>query len=190
MNDSSASASSTGKPPPTTSHSTLGSREVFIAWAKDSFLNQSTVDILIKTHEIDCLPAVLALKKEDFSHLDLPVGQRRLLENAAEKLRQEFEVVRPVTTKAKINLQMPSYKSMLEIREMVDKDAGTRQIGKGQHKISSIYDFRGLQKLSEHDKSQRKSLKDECDSGPEHEALLVSEKGTKSAQMQAGSQTG
>ncbi|XP_044177123.1 uncharacterized protein LOC122959702 [Acropora millepora] len=187
MNDSSASASSTGKPPPTTSHSTLGSREVFIAWAKDSFLNQSTVDILIKTHEIDCLPAVLALKKEDFSHLDLPVGQRRLLENAAEKLRQEFEVVRPVTTKAKINLQMPSYKSMLEIREMVDKDAGT--IGKGQHKISSIYDFRGLQKLSEHDKSQRKSLKDECDSGPEHEALLVSEKGTKSAQMQAGSQT-
>ncbi|XP_074607065.1 uncharacterized protein LOC141860007 [Acropora palmata] len=39
------------------------------------------------------------------------------------------------------------------------------------------------------EKSQRKSLKDENDSGPEHEALLVSEKETKSAQMQAGSQT-
>ena len=190
MNNSSTSASSTGKPPPTTSHSKLGSREVFIAWAKDSFLNQSTVDILMKTHEIDCLPAVLALNKEDFSHLDLPVGQRRLLENAAEKLRQEFEVVQPLTTKAKINLQMPSYKSMLEIRELDDKDPGTRQIAKGQHKMSSVHDFRGLQKLSEHDKSQRKSLKDERDSGPEYEALLVSEKRTNSAQEQAGSQTG
>jgi hypothetical protein len=98
-------------------HGTLQSLEVFQAWAKDSFLRESTIDILVTEHEIDCIPAVLALKREDIAGLGLPVGQQRLLEGAAEKLKQEYELVRPPTPVTKINLDMPAYKSMLEFSE-------------------------------------------------------------------------
>ena len=193
MSDSSPSASSTGKPPPITTHNTFGSQELFEAWAKDSFINQSTIDILVKTHEIDCLPAVLALKKEDFPDLNLPVGQRRLLENAVEKLRQECELVQPPTPKAKINLEMPSYKSMLEIGEPFDEEEVLRHSGAFQRKSTSVHDFRGRdigQKILEHAKSHTKTEKDEDNYGPEKEALLLSQKRKSSPQMQSGLKTG
>lgn len=98
-------------------HGTLQSLEVFQAWAKDSFLRESTIDILVSEHEIDCIPAVLALKRDDIAGLGLPVGQQRLLEGAVEKLKQEYELVRPPTPVTKINLDMPAYRSMLEFNE-------------------------------------------------------------------------
>ncbi|XP_028512769.1 uncharacterized protein LOC114574429 [Exaiptasia diaphana] len=98
-------------------HGTLQSLEVFHAWAKDSFLRESTIDIMVKEHEIDCIPAVLALKQDDIALLGLPVGQQRLLEGAVEKLKQEYELVRPPTPITKINLDMPTYRSMLDFNE-------------------------------------------------------------------------
>ena len=95
--------------------STFRSLEVFRAWAKDSFLNESTIDVLVSTHEVDCLPAVLALKTEDISKMGLPVGQRRLFEDAVDKLHQEYEFIRPPTPKTTISFDAPAYKSMLGI---------------------------------------------------------------------------
>lgn len=180
--DSSSSASSTGKPPPLTRHDTFGSQELFEAWAKDSFINQSTIDILVKTHEINCLPAVLALKKEDFPYLNLPVGQRRLLENAVEKLRQEYELVQPPTPKAMISLEMPLYKSMLEIGELAEENAELEKDGDSGSfdRLSCV-----SEKKSFHARSQVPAGKDEQDFGPEKEALLISGKGKTSAQMQS-----
>ena len=178
--DSSSSASSTGKPPPLTRHDTFGSHELFEAWAKDSFINQSTIDILVKTHEIDCLPAILALKKEDFPHLNLPVGQRRLLEEAVEKLRREYELVQPPTPKAKISLEMPVYKSMLEVGELAEEDAGVATEVDPGHLASRAQLGRVPQA-----RSQVKSGKDGQDFGPEKKALLVSEKSISSPQMEA-----
>lgn len=180
--DSSSSASSTGKPPPLTRHDTFGSHELFEAWAKDSFINQSTIDILVKTHEIDCLPAILALKKEDFPYLNLPVGQRRLLEEAVEKLRREYELVQPPTPKAKISLEMPVYKSMLEVGELAEEDAGVAtEVDPGHRELAS----RAQLGRVPHARSQVKSGKDRQDFGPEKKALLVSEKSISSPQMEA-----
>lgn len=95
--------------------STFRSLEVFKAWAKDSFLNESTIDALITIHEVDCLPAALALKKEDISKLALPLGQQRLFEDAVEKLHQEYEFFRPPTPKTTISFDAPAYKSLLGI---------------------------------------------------------------------------
>ena len=180
--DSSSSASSTGKPPPLTRHDTFGSQELFEAWAKDSFINQSTIDILVKAHEIDCLPAVLALKKEDFPRLNLPVGQRRLLEGAVEKLRQDYELVQPPTPKSKISLEMPVYKSMLEIGELAEEDAGitTTEVDPGHREMAS----RAQLERVPHAKSQVKPRKDKQGFGPEKEALLESGESVSSPQMQ------
>lgn len=109
-------------------HGTLQSLEVFHAWAKDSFLRESTIDILVRDHEIDCIPAVLALKTEDISHLGLPVGQQRLLEGAVDKLKHEYELVRPPTPITKINLDMPAYRSMLEFNENEPIPEGARSV--------------------------------------------------------------
>lgn len=109
-------------------HGTLQSLEVFHAWAKDSFLRESTIDIMVKEHEIDCIPAVLALKQEDISLLGLPVGQQRLLEGAVEKLKQEYELVRPPTPITKINLDMPTYRSMLDFNEQETIPEDTRSL--------------------------------------------------------------
>lgn len=183
--DSSSSASSTGKPPPLRRHDTFGSAELFEAWAKDSFINQSTIDILVKTHEIDCLPAILALKKEDFPHLNLPVGQRRLLEDAVEKLRQEYELVQPQTPKAKINLEMPVYKSMLEKGELAEENTGVKDDA-GHYKMSSRSESAPpLHKKQGHARGQVESRKDEKDSRPEKEALLVLGKSKTSPQMES-----
>lgn len=179
--DDSSPDSSTGKPPPLLRrHDTFGSAELFEAWAKDSFINQSTIDILVKTHQIDCLPAVLALKKEDYPQLNLPVGQRRLLEDAVEKLRQEYELVRPPTPKAIINLEMPVYKSMLEIGELAEEDtraSGTDDRGQFQEEVPISRAQSGFV-------SQRKlgqasgfvdSGKEKRDSKPENATLLDTE---------------
>lgn len=107
-------------------HGTLQSLEVFQAWAKDSFLRESTIDIMVRDHEIDCIPAVLALKTEDIPLLGLPVGQQRLLEGAVDKLKQEYELVRPPTPITKINLDMPAYRSMLEFHENQSIPEATR----------------------------------------------------------------
>lgn len=185
--DSSSSASSTGKPPPITRHDTFGSQELFEAWAKDSFITQNTIDILVKTHEINCLPAVLALKKEDFPYLNLPVGQRRLLENAVEKLRQEYELVQPPTPKAMISLEMPLYKSMLEIGELAEENAELETDGDSGSldRLSRVKSGSVPEKKSFHARSQVPTGKDEQDFGPEKEALLISGKGKTSAQMQS-----
>lgn len=185
--DSSSSASSTGKPPPITRHDTFGSQELFEAWAKDSFITQNTIDILVKTHEINCLPAVLALKKEDFPYLNLPVGQRRLLENAVEKLRQEYELVQPPTPKAMISLEMPLYKSMLEIGELAEENAELETDGDSGSldRLSRVKSGSVPEKKSFHARSQVPAGKDEEDFEPEKEALLISGKGKTSAQMQS-----
>ena len=186
--DSSSSASSTGKPPPITRHDTFGSQELFEAWAKDSFINQNTIEILVKTHEINCLPAVLALKKEDFPYLNLPVGQRRLLENAVEKLRQEYELVQPPTPKAKISLEIPLYKSMLEIGELAEENAELKSDGDSDQydRLSRFKAESVPEKKSFHARSQVPAGgKGEKDFGPEMEALLISEKGKTSPQMQS-----
>ena len=178
--ESSSSASSTGKPPTLRRHDTFGSAELFQAWAKDSFINQSTIDILVKTHEIDCLPAVLALKKEDFPHLNLPVGQRRLLEDAVEKLRQEYELVQPPTPKAKISLEMPKYKSMLEIGELAEEDAGTGDTNvTGHDELPS----RAISGHTSQGKAGQRRSQVEKDSRPEKKALLVTEQSKTSPQM-------
>lgn len=175
-----SSAASTGKPPPLRRHDTFGSAEVFDAWAKDSFINQSTIDILVKTHEIDCLPAVLALKKEDFPHLNLPVGQRRLLEDAVEKLRQDYELVQPPTPKAKISLEMPVYKSMLEIGELAEEEPGVSD-GTGRARSGHVLP----QRKSGTPRSQGETEKDVKDSRPERESLLVSGQSKTSPQMKS-----
>ena len=179
--------SSPGKPPPLRRHDTFGSAELFEAWAKDSFINQSTIDILVKTHEIDCLPAVLALKKEDYPHLNLPVGQRRLLESAVEKLRQEYELVQPPTPKAKINLEMPVYKSRLEIDEIAEEETGTSETdGAGEYEDLPASRAQSTghvsQRKSSHARSYVESESDKRDSGPEKEALLCSEQSKTSPQ--------
>ncbi|XP_032240815.1 uncharacterized protein LOC116619776 [Nematostella vectensis] len=117
-------------------HGTLQSLEVFQAWAKDSFLRDSTIDILVSEHEIDCIPAVLALKSEDISQLGLPVGQQRLLEGAVDKLKQEYELVRPPTPLTRISLETPAYKTMLEISE--------KQEGEGIEMTTPTDDFRSM----------------------------------------------
>lgn len=172
--ESSSPDSSTGKPPPLRRHDTFGSAELFEAWAKDSFINQSTIDILVKTHQIDCLPAVLALKKEDYPQLNLPVGQRRLLESAVEKLRQEYELVQPPTPKSKINLEMPVYKSMLEIGEFVEEEE-TGQYEEQHLSRAPQSAGHASQRKSGQARSYVESGTDKRDSGPEKEALLVSE---------------
>lgn len=188
--DSSSSPdSSTGKPPPLLRRKdTFGSAELFEAWAKDSFINQSTIDILVKTHQIDCLPAVLALKKEDYPQLSLPVGQRRLLEEAVDKLRQEYELVRPPTPKAIINLEMPVYKSMLEIGELAEEETGASEVDDGS---AGRYEEIPASRAQSGNVSQRKSGQarsyvesgtDKRDSGPEKEALLDTEQSTTSPQ--------
>lgn len=179
--DSSSPDSSTGKPPPLRRHDTFGSTELFEAWAKDSFINQSTVDILVKTHQIDCLPAVLALKKDDYTHLNLPVGQRRLLESAVEKLRQEYELVQPPTPKAKINLEMPVYKSMLEIGELAE-EGKTGQYEENQSSRRPQSMGHATQSIYGQTRSYVESGTDKKDSGPEKEALLVSEQSKISPQ--------
>lgn len=193
--DTSTSASSTGKPPPLRRHDTFGSVELFEAWAKDSFINQSTVDILVNTHEIDCLPAVLALKKEDFPHLNLPVGQRRLLEEAVEKLRQDYELVQPPTPKAKISLEMPKYKSMLEIGELAEEHSGNGgSIGDTQPEVPSrprAQSGYSSQRKSGQRKSKVELGIDEKESRPEKEALLVTAQSKTTSQMssKAGQRT-
>lgn len=174
--DSSESESLSGKPPPLRRHDTFGSAELFEAWAKDSFINQSTIDILVKTHQIDCLPAVLALKKDDYSQLNLPVGQRRLLESAVEKLRQEYELVQPPTPKAKINLEMPVYKSMLEIGELAEEEK-TGQYEENQLSRRPQSTGHSTQRIYGKTRSYVESGTEKSDSGPEKKALLVSEQG-------------
>lgn len=186
--DSSSEDSSTGKPPPLLRrHDTFGSAELFEAWAKDSFINQSTIDILVKTHQIDCLPAVLALKKEDYPQLNLPVGQRRLLEDAVEKLRQEYELVRPPTPKAIINLEMPVFKSMLEIGELAEEETGASEMddrGQFQEELPISRAQSGI--VSQRKLGQARSFVDsgteKRDSGPEKEALLDTEQSKTSPQ--------
>jgi len=193
--DDSSPDSSTGKPPTLLRrHDTFGSAELFEAWAKDSFINQNTIDILVKTHQIDCLPAVLALKKEDYPQLNLPVGQRRLLEDAVEKLRQEYELVRPPTPKAIINLEMPVYKSMLEIGELAEEETGPNDMddrGQFQEDVSSSRAQSGF--VSQRKLGQTSSFADsgteKRDSGPERESLLDTEQrklSTQAAQRREG----
>lgn len=119
LKDDEASTTSTGdqprrKPPPLRRTETFSSADVFRTWAKDSFLNDSTINVLVQTHQIDCLPAVLALQLEDIAELGLAVGQQRLLEDAVRKLHQDYELVRPPTPRTKINLDTPSYKTLIE----------------------------------------------------------------------------
>jgi len=179
--DDSSPDSSTGRPPPLLRrHDTFGSAELFEAWAKDSFINQSTIDILVKTHQIDCLPAVLALKKEDYPQLNLPVGQRRLLEDAVEKLRQEYELARPPTPKAIINLEMPVYKSMLEIGELAEEETGASEMddrGQLEEEVPVSRAQSGF--VSERKLGQASSFVDsgteKRDIGPEKKALLDTE---------------
>lgn len=109
--------------------STFRSLEVFIAWAKDSFLNESTIDVLVTKHQVDCLPAVLALKTKDISELDLPLGQQRLFEDAVEKLHQEYEFIRPPTPKTTISFDAPAYKSMLGIEGEGTSFRGISEVG-------------------------------------------------------------
>lgn len=186
--DSSSPDSSTGKPPPLLRrHDTFGSAELFQAWAKDSFINQSTIDILVKTHQIDCLPAVLALKKEDYPQLNLPVGQRRLLEEAVEKLRQDYELVRPPTPKAIINLEMPVYKSMLEIGELAEEETGASEVehgstGREEMPASRAQSGNVSQRKSGQAKSYVESGTDKRESGPEKEALLATQQSKTSPQ--------
>lgn len=120
----SAGESSREKPSPLRRQGTFGSADVFRTWARDSFLNDNTIDVLVQTHQIDCLPAVLALQVQDIAELGLAVGQQRLLEEAVQKLHQEYELVRPPTPRTKINLNMPSYKSLIEIEDRSESAEG------------------------------------------------------------------
>ena len=169
--DDSSSSSPTGRPT-LRRHDTFGSVELFQAWARDSFINQSTVDILVKTHQIDCLPAVLALKQEDFALLNLPVGQRRLLEDAVDKLRQEYELVQPPTPKATINLEMPVYKSMLEIGDQAEEDS---RVARGDSESSQESLARARLESRWKEKQVKRLELTEQQNGPEKEALLDSE---------------
>ena len=120
IDDTGQSASRGRNRPPLRRSETFSRADVFRTWAKDSFLNESTIDLLVQTHQIDCLPAVLALRVEDIADLGLAVGQQRLLEDAVRKLHEEYELVRPPTPKTKISLDLANYKNLIDAGNPLD----------------------------------------------------------------------
>ena len=91
----------------------FSSREVFCAWAKDSLLKPKTIETLIEEHQVDSLPAVLALRNKDIANLGLPIGQTRLFHEAVVKLHAEFTYQEPFSPAIKVDVEVPTYKSML-----------------------------------------------------------------------------
>lgn len=96
----------------------FSSREVFWAWANDSLLKPSTIETLMEVHEIDSLPAVLALRSRDIANLGLPIGQARLFEEAVMKLHTEYKYQEPPSPATRVDVEFPRYKSLLEDTEL------------------------------------------------------------------------
>lgn len=91
----------------------FSSKDVFCAWANDSLLKPKTVQTLIEIHQIDSLPAVLALREKDIANLGLPIGQTRLFQEAVLKLHAEYTYHDSFSPATRVDVEMPSYKSML-----------------------------------------------------------------------------
>ncbi len=92
----------------------FSSQEVFRAWANDSLLKPKTIETLIEEHQVDSLPAVLALRNKDIANLGLPIGQARLFQEAVIKLHAEYTYQEPFSPARKVDVEVPSYKSMLD----------------------------------------------------------------------------
>jgi hypothetical protein len=91
----------------------FSSREVFRAWAGDSLLKPKTIETLIEEHQVDSLPAVLALRSKDIANLGLPIGQARLFHEAVVKLHAEYTYQEPFSPATRVDVEVPTYKSML-----------------------------------------------------------------------------
>ena len=112
----------------------FSSQEVFRAWANDSLLKPKTIEALIEVHQIDSLPAVLALRSKDIASLGLPIGQARLFQEAVVKLHAEFEYQEPSLSTTPVNVEVPSYKSMLDdAQSPVDRVNGKGHYFKFNH---------------------------------------------------------
>lgn len=92
----------------------FSSQEVFRAWANDSLLKPNTVETLVEVHQVDSLPAVLALRSKDLANLGLPIGQKRLFQEAVIKLHAEYTYHEPFSPAIKVDVEAPTYKSMLD----------------------------------------------------------------------------
>lgn len=109
----------------------FSSKEVFRAWAMDSLLKPTTIETLMEVHEIDCLPAVLALRNRDIASLSLPIGQARLFEDAVTKLHSQYEYQEPPSPATTVDIEFPRYKSLLG-----DTDEVCGRSGKTTHQFS------------------------------------------------------
>lgn len=102
----------------------FSSKEVFRAWAQDSLLKPTTIETLVEVHEIDCLPAVLALRNRDIVGLGLPIGQARLFEDAVTKLHSQYEYQEPPSPATTVDVEFPRYKSLLGDTDEVGGSSG------------------------------------------------------------------
>jgi hypothetical protein len=103
----------------------FSSQEVFRAWANDSLLKPKSIETLIEVHQVDSLPAVLALRSKDIANLGLPIGQARLFQEAVIKLHAEYTYQEPFSPATKVDVEVPSYKSMLDTGPPVERVDGT-----------------------------------------------------------------
>ena len=92
----------------------FSNQEVFRAWASDSLLKPKTIETLVEIHQVDSLPAVLALRNRDIANLGLPIGQARLFQEAVVKLHAEYKYQEPYSPATKVDVEVPSYKSLLD----------------------------------------------------------------------------
>ena len=114
-----------GKKTKLTRLGSFSSEEVFHAWATDSLLKPKTIETLIGIHQVDSLPAVLALRNRDIANLGLPIGQARLFQEAVIKLHAEYKYEEPYSPAIKVDVEIPSYKSLLDdTRSPVDRLTG------------------------------------------------------------------
>lgn len=92
----------------------FSTQEVFRAWAHDSLLKPKTIEALVEIHQIDSLPAVLALRSRDIANLGLPIGQARLFQEAVIKLHAEYTYQEAPSPATRVDVEVPTYKSMLD----------------------------------------------------------------------------
>ena len=92
----------------------FSSQEVFRAWATDSLLKPNTIETLVEVHQVDSLPAVLALRGKDIANLGLPIGQARLFHDAVVKLHAEYTYQEPFSPATRVDVEFPKYKSLLD----------------------------------------------------------------------------